>query len=304
MALKMVLETDDQRGYRNIDSGQCPGCPSNLATKLVMQIIFQVADRQEIAEPIIFGQGCGIGRNFMQRTGIGLHDSQCIGLRVAMEMRGIDRPLVIIDGDGQIDMGLDDVSGAFQLGSPHLHIVCDNQSYTSSGTHATGMTDPLARTSTRPTGRVGKPSRMVMRKQPAMMMKFSGARYTATASTSHLPDFIHKVERGLREGPAFIQLFTPCNIAWGYDDDQSMKITSLGVSSGIWPMWEWGNEKFRRTVDFNREGFGEQLREYFRGQRRYSHLKDADFPIMEAYVQDLNGLVDRLEGGWGSEAAQ
>ena len=69
-------------------------------------------------------------------------------------------------------------------------------------------------------------------------------------------------------------------------------------------MWEWGSERFQRTIDFNRQGFGEPLREYLRGQRRYSHLKDADFPIVEDYLRELNDIVDRLDGGWGSEAPQ
>lgn len=299
MSMKMVLETTDQHAYRNIDAGQCPGCPSNLATKLVMQIVFQVADR-EGTEPIMFGQGCGIGRDILQRSGIGTHDSACVGLLLAMELRGVDRPVVVIDGDGQIDMGFDDFTGAFQLGYPYLHIICDNQAFAASGSHATGMTDLLARVSTRPNGRVGKPDgRSVMRKQPAMMIKFSGARYTATASASHLPDFVKKVERGLREMPAFIQVFTPCNVNWGYDDDQSAHITRLGVTSGIWPLWEWGDEGFRRTIPFARDGFGDNLREYLRGQRRYGHLKDGDLGQVEQYVLDLNDLVDKLERGFG-----
>jgi pyruvate/2-oxoacid:ferredoxin oxidoreductase beta subunit len=299
MTMKMVLETVDQRPYRNIDAGQCPGCPSNLATKLVMQIVFQAADRQQTGEPILFGQGCGIGRDILQRSGIGTHDSACVGLRLAMEMRGIERPIVVIDGDGQIDMGFDDFTAAFQLGYPYLHIICDNQAYAASGTHATGMTDLLARVSTRPTGRVGKPDgRIVVRKQPAMMIKFSGARYAATASTSHLPDVIRKVERGLREMPAFIQVFTPCNVSWGYDDDQAALITRLGVTSGLWPLWEWGDDGFRRTIPFAPDG--DALRQYLRGQRRYAHLKEADIPLVEQYVGELNDLVDRLERGFGS----
>ncbi|MBI2323157.1 MAG: hypothetical protein HYU88_13940, partial [Chloroflexi bacterium] len=98
-ALKMVLETTSQRTYRNIDSNQCPGCPSNLATKLVMNVVFEVC-AQRGQQPIVFGQGCGIGRNFLQRSGIGTHDSACVALRAAMEIRGVDRPVVVIDGDG------------------------------------------------------------------------------------------------------------------------------------------------------------------------------------------------------------
>jgi pyruvate/2-oxoacid:ferredoxin oxidoreductase beta subunit len=299
--MKMVLETTDQRSYKNIDSGQCPGCPSNLATKLVMQVAFQFAEREKTGDPFLFGQGCGIGRDILQRSGIGTHDSACVALRVAMDLRGMDRPIIVIDGDGQLDMGFDDFTGAFQLGYPYLHIVCDNQAYASSGAHATGMTDLLARVSTRPTGRVGKPNgHIVMRKQPAMMIKFSGARYSATASTSHLPDFVRKIERGLRETPAFIQLFTPCNVSWGYDDDQAASMTRLGVSAGIWPLWEWGDDGFRRTIPSSRGGDRDKLLEYLRGQRRYGHLTDADVAEVERYVGQLNDLVDRLERGFGT----
>lgn len=300
--MKMMLETADQHAgdaYRNIDSGQCPGCPSNLATKLVMQLVFQACARQG-TDPIIFGQGCGIGRDILQRSAIGTHDSACVGLLHAMELRGISRPVVVIDGDGQIDMGFDDFSAAFQQGHPYMHVVCDNQGYSASGSHATGMTDLLARVSTRPGGRIAKPNgRTTVRKQPAIMIKFSGARYTATASPSHLPDFIQKVERGLRETPSFIQVFTPCNVSWGYDDDQAAHITRLGVTSGIWPLWEWGDDGFRRTLSFARKGYQKKLREYLRGQRRYAHLGEDEIVQVERYVVEVNELVEKLERGFG-----
>ena len=214
-------------------------------------------------------------------------------------MRGGDRPVVVIDGDGQIDMGFDDFSSVFQQGYRHMHVVCDNQGYSASGNHATGMTDMLAKVSTRPSGRQGKlDGRILTRKEPAMMIKFSGARYAATASPSHLPDFIQKVERGLRETPSFIQVFTPCNVNWGYDDEQAASITRLGVVSGIWPLWEWGDDGFRRTLPFPRSAFGKKLREYLRGQRRFSHLKDADMEQFEQYVLALNDRVDKLERGF------
>jgi pyruvate/2-oxoacid:ferredoxin oxidoreductase beta subunit len=297
--MKMVLETPERLAYRNIDAGQCPGCPSNLATKLTMQVVFEVS-RTLGQDPIIFGQGCGVGRDLLQRSGIGTHDSACVGLRLALEMRGIDRPVVVIDGDGQIDMGFDDFTGAFQLGYPYMHVICDNQAYAASGSHATGMTDLLARVSTRPDGRVGKPGgHLVLRKQPAMMIKFSGARYAATASPSHLPDFENKIRTGLQQMPSFIQVFTPCNIAWGYDDDQAAHVTRLGVTSGIWPLWEWGDQGFRRTIPFQRGNVSVNLREYVGAQRRYGHVKDEDLPVMEQYVLQLNELVDRMAKAFG-----
>ncbi len=48
-----------------------------------------------------------------------------------------------------------------------------------------------------------------------------------------------------------------------------------------------------------RDGFGDNLSEYLRGQRRYGHLKDGGTGEVEQYVLELNDLVDRLERGFG-----
>ena len=39
MPIKMIQDTADQRVYMNVTANQCPGCPENLATRLVMHIV-------------------------------------------------------------------------------------------------------------------------------------------------------------------------------------------------------------------------------------------------------------------------
>lgn len=301
--MKMILETKDARPHKNIDAGQCPGCPSNLATKLVMELVFQVCEERG-QDPIIFGQGCGIGRDIMQRSGIGTHDSGAVGMHAAMEMRGIDRPIVVIDGDGQIDMGMDDLSGGFQYGTPYLHVVCDNQSFAASGSHATGMTDMFAKVSTRANGRIGGPNgRVQPRKQPAMMLKFSGAHYTATASPAFFRDFERKINTALDNLPAFVQVFAPCTLSWGYDDQDSFSITKLGTDCGIWPLWEWADDTgFRRTHAYDESKMPEQLRTYLNMQRRYAHVSEDDIDVIEQYVRDLNSMVDKMTRSFQAQA--
>ena len=154
MPIKMVMETEDKRVHMNITANQCPGCPENLATRLVMQTVF---DHLKDEDPIVFGQGCGIGRDFLQRSGLGTHDSGIVGMLTAMEIRGIDRPIVVIDGDGQVDLGLEDLATAFQQGYKYLHVVCDNQAHAASGSHATGSTHPLAPHRRAPFGQAAPP---------------------------------------------------------------------------------------------------------------------------------------------------
>ena len=194
MPIKMIQDTPEQRVYMNVTANQCPGCPENLATRLVMHIVF---DHLREENPIIFGQGCGIGRDFLQRSGLGTHDSGIAGMLTAMKVRNIDRPIVVIDGDGQIDLGLEDMATSFQQGYKYLHVVCDNQAHAASGSHATGSTAPMARTSVRPSGKLRHP------KHFALMLMFSGAEYVATASTSHPQDLERKIKAACDRLPAF-----------------------------------------------------------------------------------------------------
>lgn len=287
MPINMIMETPDQRVYMNITANQCPGCPENLASRLVMQTVFEELKEQN---PIVFGQGCGIGRDFLQRSGLGTHDSGIVGMLTAMEVRGIDRPIVVIDGDGQIDLGLEDLATAFQQGYKYLHVVCDNQAHAASGSHATGSTHPLARTGVRPSGKLRHP------KHFTLMLMFSGAEYVATASTSHPQDLERKIKDASTRLPAFIQILTPCNPSWGYDDDKGIEVSRLAVNSGMWPLFEWKDNVFRRQ----RIPRKATVQEYANSQRRYAHLTEADLLSMDEYVGDLDSILGKLEAGFGA----
>lgn len=285
MPIKMIQETPQQRVFMNVTANQCPGCPENLATRLVMHIVF---DHLKAENPIIFGQGCGIGRDFLQRSGLGTHDSGIAGMLTAMKVRGIDRPIVVIDGDGQVDLGLEDLATSFQQGYKYLHVVCDNQAHAASGSHATGSTPPMARTSVRPAGKLRHP------KHFTLMLMFSGAEYVATASTSHPQDLERKIKAAAARLPAFIQILTPCNPSWGYDDNKGIEVSRLAVESGIWPLYEWKDGVFRRQ-NIRKKA---TVRDYVGSQRRYAHLDDAGIGQMEEYVADLNDMIVKLETGF------
>ena len=91
MPIKMVMETEEQRVHMNITANQCPGCPENLAARLVMQPVFAHLSDQA---PIVFGQGCGIGRDFLQRSGLGTHDSEQAKRRPCRRMRMMGGELI------------------------------------------------------------------------------------------------------------------------------------------------------------------------------------------------------------------
>ena len=285
MPIKMIMETQEQRVFMNVTANQCPGCPENLATRLVMHIVF---DHLKEENPIIFGQGCGIGRDFLQRSGLGTHDSGIVGMLTAMKVRNIDRPIVVIDGDGQVDLGLEDMATGFQQGYKYMHIVCDNQAHAASGSHATGSTHPMARTSVRPSGKLRHP------KHFPLMLMFSGAEYVATASTSHPQDLERKIKNASTRLPAYIQIITPCNPSWGYDDDKGIHVSRLAVESGMWPLYEWKDGVFQRQNIMRKS----TVRDYLASQRRYAHLDEEGIQRMENYAAELNDMMSKLENGF------
>ena len=287
MPIKMVMETQEKRVFMNVTANQCPGCPENLASRLVMHFIFDILKEQD---PIVFGQGCGIGRDFLQRSGLGTHDSGIVGMLTAMEARGIDRPIVVIDGDGQIDIGLEDLATPFQQGYKYLHVVCDNQAHAASGSHATGTTQLLARTGVRPTGKLRHP------KHFTLMLMFSGAEYVATASTSHPQDLERKIKNAVTRMPAFIQILTPCNPSWGYDDDKGIEVSRLAVQSGMWPLYEWKDGVFSRQANRLKA----TVKEYTASQRRYTHATGEDIQRMEEYVHEVDDMLSKLQGAFSA----
>ena len=123
------------------------------------------------------------------------------------------------------------------------------------------------------------------------MLMYSGAEYVATASTSHPQDLDRKVRAALTRLPAFIQILTPCNPSWGYDDDQGIEVSRLAVNSGMWPLYEWKDGDFRRQ----RIPRKATVREYVGSQRRYAHMTDDDIELLEGYVSDLDGMLAGLE---------
>ena len=98
--MKMVMEREDKELYMNITANQCPGCPENLAAKMAMQVVFEELGNDGA---VFYGQGCGIGRDVLQRTGLGTHDSGCAAPKTAMAIRGLDRPLVIGQMLGEVN---------------------------------------------------------------------------------------------------------------------------------------------------------------------------------------------------------
>ena len=94
--------------------------------------------------------------------------------------------------------------------------------------------------------------------------------YVATANPSYPFDLMEKVKKGLAaKGPAYIQVLSACPTGWGCAAELSIKIGRLAAKTGIFPLYEVENGKYRITVDFPKLL---PITEYTGLQKRFRHL--------------------------------
>ena len=103
------------------------------------------------------------------------------------------------------------------------------------------------------------------------MLMHSGAEYVATASTSHPQDLERKIKAAC-DRLAFIQILTPCNPSWGYDDHKGVEVSRLPWNPGCGPCMEG-----RRIRPAERKS---TVRDYTSSQRRYAHLSEDDLQLV------------------------
>lgn len=266
---------------------QCPGCGSLLATKIALQAIFE-----EAPDALVFGASCGAGRSPQRMAGLGLRCSSAVGIKTALEIRGIDRPVVVVGGEGQtFDMGLDDLSGSFMSGHPFMAFILDNQSYSSSGGHRTSTTERFRRTKIHLGGiPVGK-------KHPCIMMAYSGARYVATASPFFTEDFVRKVRLAVRNMPSLIHVHTPCVPTWETDPKDTVVISRLAVQTGVFPLYEALDGKWSRLKTGYRS-----VQEYVKLMGQFADLGEEQLASIERDVASLSATLDDLIRGGGPAA--
>lgn len=270
-------------------TGQCRGCGSLLAAKLILRTIYET-DRNAM----VFGRTCGGGRSELQTGGrIGCDGSGMMGIIAGLEMRGIrDKNLVVMTGDGRmLEMGFGDFTAAFDREEPITWIVLDNQAYASSGSNITSTTPLHAATRIFTPTTHGKPTSE--RNVPLMMIS-AKARFVATATAAYVRDLVYKIQQALQTKPSYVHVIAPCVTSWRYSPDKGVEISRLLVQTGLLPLWMYKEGVLRRTVRIP-EDSKVPVTEYLKLQERYSHLTDEDIKDIEAYIEQQNKTIDALE---------
>ncbi len=211
------------------------------------------------------------------------------GKRTAQKVK-----VVAMAGDGGTsDIGLQALSGAWERGHDFLYLCFDNEAYMNTGIQRSSATPFGAFTTTSPAGKLSIGQTTWKKNMPAIAVAHD-IPYVATACPSYPFDLIDKVNKAAAvTGPAYLHILSQCPTGWRYAPDLTIRLGRLAVETGIFPLYEVENGKYKLNFDFP------QLRpvgDYLSLQGRFRHLPEEVIEQIQARVNaEYQKLKKKLE---------
>jgi len=186
-------------------------------------------------------------------------------------------------GDGgTYDIGLQSLSGAMERGHDMVYVCYDNGAYMNTGIQRSSATPFGAWATTSEVGKVqqGKTQR---RKDLTSIIAAHGVPYVAQASVSHWRDLTSKAEKAFAvEGPAFLNILSPCPRGWRTKPEDTIEIAKLAVQTCFWPLFEVEDGVWRVTTKVANK---KPIEEFLKPQGRFKHLFKPENAELLASVQ-------------------
>ena len=174
-----------------------------------------------------------------------------------------------------------------ERGHNMLYVCYDNEAYMNTGIQRSGGTPKGTATSTTPVGKV-RPGKQEYAKALTDIMIAHNIPYVAQATPGYPKDLSDKVEKALTiDGPAFMNVLSPCTRGWRYPMEESMEIARLAVATCFWPIYEVENGVFKVT---RKPKDKKPVAEWLKKQGRFRHLfKEENKHI----IDEIQEQVDR-----------
>ncbi|MEL7654536.1 MAG: thiamine pyrophosphate-dependent enzyme [Bacillota bacterium] len=178
---------------------------------------------------------------------------------------------IAFGGDGgTYDIGLQSLSGAMERGHDMVYVCYDNEAYMNTGIQRSSSTPRFADATTTPVGSVipGKPQN---KKDLTAILAAHNIPYVAqTTFIGNFKDFHEKAEKAIyTEGPAFLNVMSPCPRGWRYEAEDLAEICKLAVDTCVWPLFEVENGVWKLNYEPKKKL---PVEEYLKKQGRFKHL--------------------------------
>ena len=283
----------------------CQGCGEVLALRLIMKAL---------GEDIVVSNATGcmeIISSAYPHTAwetpyihVAFENAAAVGSGVEAGLKALRRKGKIADRDvksvaiagdgGTVDIGLQALSGAMERGHDLVFFCLDNEAYMNTGIQRSSATPFMAATTTSPAGKAIKGQR-TGKKNVAEIMVAHNVPYVATACPSYPLDLMRKVEKARNtKGPSYVHVFTVCPTGWRAPSEQTIKLGRMVVETGIFPLYEVENGKYRLTLETPEPR--RPVGDYLKLQGRFRHLDPADVAKVQARVdQEYRKLMHKVK---------
>jgi pyruvate ferredoxin oxidoreductase beta subunit len=197
--------------------------------------------------------------------------------------------LAMAGDGGTSDIGIQALSGALERGHDFVYVCYDNEAYMNTGIQRSSSTPFGASTTTSPAGKV-VPGQVTWKKNMAEIAAAHDIPYVATACPSYPLDLIGKVKKAARiRGPAYVHILSVCPTGWRLPPELSIKAGRLAVETGVFPLYEVDDGRYRITVDV---GKLRPVNDYLKIQGRFRHL---DETMIEKIQKRVATEYERLQ---------
>ncbi|HII14740.1 MAG TPA: pyruvate ferredoxin oxidoreductase [Nanoarchaeota archaeon] len=200
---------------------------------------------------------------------------------------------VVFAGDGgTYDIGLQSLSGMLERRHKIVFVLYDNGAYMNTGNQRSSGTPYGANTTTTPVGSVLK-GNMLSRKDIVRIAAAHNIPYVAQAAVHNWPDLFEKAKKAFAaDGPAFLNVFSPCQLNWGIGTDFAIEISKLAVNTNFWPLFEI--EKGSYKLNF-RPANPLPITEFIKPQKRFRHLLEpGNKPIIDKMQEETSMEWEKL----------
>lgn len=278
----------------------CQGCGGEL----VLRTVLKVAGKNSIIGiPPGCMAGAGVvGWNYSNGLHIPVHiplldntASFLTGLSQMYQRKGRpDVNIIALAGDGATaDCGFQSLSAAAERNEKMLYVCYDNEGYMNTGYQRSSTTTKGSRTSTTPIGSVINGKQQQQKYLP-LIISMHSVEYCATASPSHMADFVAKIQKGLeasKKGFAYLHVFSPCPTGWAYAPEKAISIARRAVQSNLFPLWEMDNQGYHLNFE-NKNSIS--MEEFVKGIGKFKSLTEDDIASIQNVVDQRYRLIQRI----------
>lgn len=203
------------------------------------------------------------------------------GILASLRQKGQDKKIKVLaqGGDGgTFDIGFGLISGMWERGENILYVCYDTEAYSNTGMQASGATPWASNTTTTPSGSGATIDAIGSHQNKKDMIAIAlahGVKYVAQSTVGYLEDIEAKVRKAAAiEGPAYIQILTPCIPGWHIKPDQAMAMARLAAQTGLYPLLEYTDGQLSKVMPLSQTA--PKVEEYLKPQGRFSHLFKGD----------------------------